>query len=74
MGKVADKIRVISPEELDEDTKARIERTFSAKHKNRTVFSYEKDGTLIGGILIIDGDNYYNSSVRGKLDKIKSLL
>lgn len=74
MGKVTEKIRVVAPDELDAAIKKRIEKIFSGKHREPVQFVYEKDSSLIGGILIIDGNNYYNSSVRGRLDKIKMSL
>lgn len=67
-------ISVISAMELDEATRARIERNFSEKHVGNVLFKYSVDASVIGGLLIIDGNNYYDSTIAGRLAKIKQTL
>ncbi len=52
------------------DTK-KIEKMFSAKHPGKKpMFVYKIDKTLLGGILVIDGDKYYDGTLRSQIDKI----
>lgn len=71
---MTEKVSVFSVKELDDYTKARIEKIFSEKHDGKVVFDYEIEPTLIGGLLIIDGNDYYDSTVAGKLSKVKRAL
>ena len=64
-------IRIISAKALDDASKKKIETAFSKKHKEKTEFSYSIDATLIGGVLVIDGDDYYDATVKGQLNSIK---
>lgn len=66
-------ITVSSASELSAEQTARIEHIFSSKHKNENVeFVYKIDKELIGGILIVDGDKYYDGTVRSQIDKLNS--
>lgn len=67
-------IRVVSAKPLDGEAAKKIEVAFSKKHKDKVVFRYELDNTLIGGVLVIDGENFYDASVRGQLATIKRAL
>lgn len=71
---MTDSITVISANELDEATKKRVEQTFSKRHGGEVVFSYTIDASLIGGLLVIDGNDYYDSSIAGRLAKVKRNL
>lgn len=65
-------IKVISAKELDSASKKRIEDVFMKKHPlNKTVFEYEINAQMLGGVLVIDGDNYYDGTVRGQLSRIR---
>ncbi len=66
-------ISVTSAIELSPKQSARIEKVFSAKHSGEKVeFVYKIDKELIGGILIVDGDKYYDGTVRSQIDKLSS--
>lgn len=71
---MTENITVISAKELDEATKKRVEQSFSKRHNGDVAFSYTIDSSLIGGLLIIDGNDYYDSSIAGKLAKVKRNL
>ena len=64
-------IRVISAKTLDDASKKKIETAFSKKHNGRAEFVYETDGSLIGGVLVIDGNDYYDATVKGQLNNLK---
>lgn len=56
---------------LNDADKKRVEAVFSAKHKGeQTEFVYNIDKALIGGILVVDGDKYYDGTVRSQIDRI----
>ncbi len=64
-------IEVSSAVELDGKQTARIEKVFSSKHKGEKIdFVYKIDKELIGGILVVDGDKYYDGTMRSQIDKI----
>ncbi len=64
-------IRVLSAKTLDNASKKKIETAFSKKHNGEAEFSYEIDVSLIGGVLIIDGEDYYDATVKGQLNNFK---
>ena len=66
-------IRVISAKALDQASKKKIEAAFSKKHKEGAEFSYEIDATLLGGVLVIDGGEYYDATVKGQLNNLKRI-
>lgn len=67
-------IKVFSSGALESDMKRKVEKSFRGKHDEPVEFVYDVDPTLIGGILVIDGDKYYDASVRGQLAVIKRNL
>lgn len=70
MGRV---IAVTSAAELSPAQIKKIEKVFSSKHKNEQIeFVYKIDKELIGGILVVDGDKYYDGTVRTQLDRINT--
>ena len=64
-------ISVYSVKKLDKATCERIEKSFSSKHREESVFEYFVDPSLIGGILVIDGNDYYDSTIAGRLAKVR---
>lgn len=65
-------IRVISASELDSACKKAVEDVFIKKHiLAKVIFEYEINAQLLGGLLVIDGDNYYDGTVRGQLSQIR---
>ena len=74
MGGAMSAIKVISSDTLDDKMKSKVENAFRSKHTESVEFVYDIDPSLIGGILVIDGDRYYDASVRGQLAVIKRNL
>ena len=68
------KIYVTSAKELSLVAKKKIEDAFSKKHNEAPVFFFFLDPSLIGGVLIKDGEKYYDASVRGRLATVKHEL
>ncbi len=65
------KIIVKSAKPLSAAERKKVERVFSAKHKGKdVVFEYGIDKELLGGILVIDGDKFYDGTYRSQIDKI----
>lgn len=71
---MTEKVSVFSAFELTENDKARIEKNFRRKHNGTVEFSYAVDASLLGGLLIIDGNDYYDSTFAGRLAKVKRNL
>ena len=64
-------ITVSSAKPLTAAEQKKTEKIFSAKHKGKKVeFVYRIDKSLLGGILVVDGDKYYDGTVRSQIDKI----
>ncbi len=64
-------ITVTSAKPLTAAEVKKTEKIFSAKHKGKKVeFVYTIDESLLGGILVIDGDKYYDGTLRSQIDKI----
>lgn len=64
-------IEVTSAAELSAAQVERIEKLFSAKHKGENIeFKYKIDKALLGGVLIVDGDKFYDGTIRSQIDKI----
>lgn len=64
-------IHVSSASELSAEQRGKLERVFSAKHSGADVgFDYKIDKELIGGILVVDGDKYYDGTLRSQIDKL----
>lgn len=67
-------VKVISSDALSPRMMQKIEAVFIKKHIDDVEFIYEIDPSLIGGILVIDGERYYDASVRGQLAVMKRNL
>lgn len=68
-------IQVSSAAELSVDQKNKIQKIFCAKHpKDEVEFVYTIDKELIGGVLVVDGDKYYDGTLRSQIDNINSDL
>ena len=65
-------IRVITADTLSEPERKKIEKKFSAKHPAEQVaFRYEIDKSVIGGVLVIDGDTFYDATLRRQLSSLR---
>lgn len=67
-------IKVVSSAKLSSASVQKIEKAFQKKHDGKARFVYDVDPSLIGGILVIDGEKYYDASVRGQLAELKRNL
>ncbi|MDE5593380.1 MAG: F0F1 ATP synthase subunit delta, partial [Clostridiales bacterium] len=68
-------IQVSSATELKDEQKRKLQQVFCAKHKGESVeFVYTIDKELIGGILVVDGDKYYDGTLRSQIDNIGSVF
>lgn len=67
------RIIVVSAKPLTPEQAKKTEKIFSAKHKDdgeKIEFVYNIDKDLLGGILVIDGDKFYDGTLRSQIDKI----
>ena len=64
-------IKIVSASILDAESKRKIENFFSEKGGEKPVFIYDTDEALIGGFMAVDGDNYYDATLKGQLNKLK---
>lgn len=71
---MTERVSVISATPLSDDDRARIEKSFGRKHNGDVTFVYEVDSTLLGGLLIIDGNDFYDATIAGRLAKVKRNL
>lgn len=68
-------IQVSSAAELSDEQKRKIQDVFCSKHRGEKVeFVYSIDKELIGGILVVDGDKYYDGTLRSQIDNISSAI
>lgn len=65
-------IKVISAEPLSAEERKKVEKTFSAKHHDdKPTFCYSVDTSFLGGLLVIDGNEYYDATVKRRLSRLK---
>lgn len=65
------RIEIVSAVEISDEQKKKIQKIFSSKHKGEKVeFEYSIDKRVIGGILVVDGDKFYDGTVRSQIEKI----
>lgn len=65
-------IKVISAEPLSAEERKKVEKTFSAKHPDdKPTFCYSVDTSFLGGLLVIDGNEYYDATVKRRLSRLK---
>lgn len=67
-------IAVFSAQELSLKEKTKIEDMFIKKYNSDINFVYELDKSLIGGIMVVDGDSIFDGSIKSQISKIKKLL
>ncbi|MBD5131645.1 MAG: F0F1 ATP synthase subunit alpha [Clostridiales bacterium] len=68
-------IEVTSAVELNPSQIKKIEKVFSAKHKPEKVeFVYKIDRDILGGLLVVDGEDYYDGTMRSQLGTLNSQL
>ncbi len=71
---MTEKVCVFSAKPLTEKDRLRIEKIFGKKHSNAVEYEYRIDTALLGGLLVIDGNDYYDSTVSSRLAKMKRNL
>jgi F-type H+-transporting ATPase subunit delta len=67
-------VSVSSAIELDESYKQTLNRVLSKKFDQRVALQYHIDESLLGGLLIRAGDKVIDSSVRGRLQRMREAL
>lgn len=67
-------VEVVSASKLSAESVKKIETFFNKKHGEKAEFVYKLEPSLIGGILIKDGEAYYDATVRGQLAVLKRSL
>lgn len=72
-------VRVISAMDISADSSKKIEDFVTKKHSkadqtSKIVFDYEVDSSILGGILIVYGDKYYDGTLKSQLIKIRKSL
>ena len=67
-------LTVTSAMELSETIRQRIEEPFSALLKDKVSVRYLIDESLLGGIVVFDGNRVYDGSVLTKLKNLKDEL
>ncbi len=64
-------IEVTTALELGVAVKKKIESVFSAKHRGEKLeFVYHIDKTQLGGVLVVDGDKFYDGTLLSQVNKI----
>lgn len=67
------KLVVTASKQFSEEEKSAIEQKLF-KAFGESVVEYHVDEELLGGIIVYDGENVYDGSLRHKLQKISDLL
>lgn len=67
-------VTVESAVELDGAGRARVEAGMAKQHGAGLIFSYQVTPELLGGLRIRKGDDVLDGSVKGRLDRLASLL
>lgn len=67
-------VRVFSAVELDDATRARIERTVAGVSGRKPISEYVVDPELLGGLVVQVGDVRYDNSVRRQLARARGRL
>ena len=65
---------VESAAELDWDTRWKIEQSLKAKHGADLTIDFKINTGLIGGLRVQIGNDVWNGSVQGRLDRLKAEL
>jgi F0F1-type ATP synthase delta subunit len=66
------KVKVVVATELSSSLQKKVEEFISKKHDGcELVFDYEIDNSILGGLLIIDGDQYYDGTLKNQLIKLR---
>lgn len=66
-------IKVISALPLSDKDRMKIEKVFNKKYPDAShEYAYSIDEKIIGGILVIAGDKYYDGSINGQLCKLST--
>ncbi len=66
------KLTVTTASEISPEQREKVEAVFSKKLGDQVCAQYLIDETILGGIIVFDGENVYDGSVKTKLDNIKS--
>ncbi len=67
-------IEVTSARELTPAQKSRIEEVFSKKLDSQVTAVYSVRSEILGGIIVVAGDDVYDGSLLTELQKIRHIL
>lgn len=68
------KLTVTTSVALTKEQKTKLEKAFSEKYSQKIYVEYVVDDAIIGGIIVFDGKQVFDNSVRGKLNAIREKL
>lgn len=74
MKTLAKKITVTSARPLSEKQMKKVEEVFSQKYSEPVDFDYLVDDSLIGGLMVFDGNTVFDGTVKTKLQEVKERL
>lgn len=67
-------VRLISTIQIDEETRNNLTKKIEETFNKKPIISEEIDPNLIGGEILIIGNKMFDSSLKGKLDRLKKHL
>ena len=68
------KIEVISAIELDDNFREKIKNRLSEILKKEIIINYNTDESLIAGLVYKMGDDVFDTSLKGKMEKFKNAI
>ena len=67
-------VEVVSATALNEERAADIRRALESKTGNKITLNVEQDPALLGGVIVRLGDEIYDGSVKGYLERLQSQM
>ncbi|MDR3021290.1 MAG: F0F1 ATP synthase subunit delta [Clostridiales bacterium] len=65
-------IKIVVSQEIGSTLQKKVEAFLQKKHAGVELdFEYEVDSSILGGLLIIDGDQYYDGTLKNQLIKVR---
>lgn len=65
-------VKIVVVQEPSTEIKTKVENFISKKHLGEKIeFDYEIDNSILGGILIIDGEKYYDGTIKHQLIQMR---
>jgi F-type H+-transporting ATPase subunit delta len=67
-------VRVVVPDYLDDETKEKLKNKLEKTYHKKIEFRVEVDPKMIGGLILIIGNQMLDFSIRGRLQRLKEAL